>query len=372
MHRRGVYHADLKPNNIMISKAGEVKILDFGLAATLDAAARVDPRGARPAGSFPYMSPEQAGREPLDARADVFTVGILLWEMLAGATLFHRDDDDETLSAVRAAEVPPPSSLVPSISPELDAACLKALARDREARFDSAAELLGVLTKFLYSADRAVTPLGLSKLVAELCPPVPRGAATPAKEMEEERKAGPATKPMSRRGTDEKTFATHAEFERVLAGNVDARHRNGLGPRASGFKIRKAIAISVLAGGLTVIAAAVVANREAVPTVVRAPIETPVVMQPTAIDAAVVVVPDGAVAPVGEGTLVVAAPGVAWAKIYVDGKLEGNTPKELTLGAGAHVVTVVCDAAVCPGGRRRSDRVVIPAGERVVHKVSLE
>src|SRR5690606_10325937 len=81
-HRKGegVIHRDLSPRNVLLSRDGEVKLCDFGLAVAVDPAGRGHRRADRPAGSFPYMSPEQVRQEPLDARSDLFSAGVLLWE----------------------------------------------------------------------------------------------------------------------------------------------------------------------------------------------------------------------------------------------------------------------------------------------------
>ena len=89
-HRKGegLIHRDLSPRNALFSREGEVKLVDFGLALAGDRARREQPGPGLPAGSFPYMSPEQVRCEPLDHQSDLFSLGVLLWEMLTGAQLF--------------------------------------------------------------------------------------------------------------------------------------------------------------------------------------------------------------------------------------------------------------------------------------------
>src|SRR5205823_3879883 len=100
------------------------------LAATLETAAEasaVSSGNGRPVGSFPYMSPEQSLRQPLDTRSDLFSVGILLWETLTGEALFGRPDEDDTLRAVRELPIVAPSTRAPEVPRPLDEICLRAL-----------------------------------------------------------------------------------------------------------------------------------------------------------------------------------------------------------------------------------------------------
>jgi len=106
-HRKGdgVIHRDLSPRNVMLSRDGEVKLVDFGIAVTL-CEGDGDAAQSAPTGSFPYMSPEQVRRESLTGQTDLFSVGVLAWEMLAGRRLFARADADATLAAVLNEPIP--------------------------------------------------------------------------------------------------------------------------------------------------------------------------------------------------------------------------------------------------------------------------
>ncbi len=135
----GLIHRDLSPSNVLISFNGEVKLIDFGIAK---AAERLYVTvGANLKGKYAYMSPEQASGTDLDHRSDVFGVGTLLFELLTGRNPFRAASDMETLQRVQAARVPPPSAVVKSVPPELDAICLKALSQRPDSRFDSAADM---------------------------------------------------------------------------------------------------------------------------------------------------------------------------------------------------------------------------------------
>jgi len=147
-----IVHRDVSPPNIMLSKNGEVKVVDFGLAKANSQLEMTDKGVVK--GKFSYLSPEAARGEAVDARTDVFALGIITWELLSGRRLFIADDPYETIKLVRDARVPSLPALDPNISPELDAIVRKALAVDLAARFQTAAEYGDALTDFLFSNER--------------------------------------------------------------------------------------------------------------------------------------------------------------------------------------------------------------------------
>ena len=141
----GIVHRDVTPSNIMLLYAGGVKLLDFGIAK-VGAVATTSPSGERTEGEgvkgkFGYLSPEQARSGDVDGRADVFALGVTLWEMLAGRRLFAGKNDIETLRNVLQKPVPPPSSVRPGIPAALDRIALRALERTRERRYQTAEEM---------------------------------------------------------------------------------------------------------------------------------------------------------------------------------------------------------------------------------------
>jgi tetratricopeptide (TPR) repeat protein/TolB-like protein/predicted Ser/Thr protein kinase len=138
-HRLGIAHRDLKPQNIMIDEAGQAKIMDFGLARLLDEAGR-EGAGSR-SGSPAYVSPEQIRGEPADGRADLYSLGIVLYEMLTGRTPF-KGDTVEAVTDMHLYEVPEdPRQVEPAIPPELSRVIMKCLEKDPAARYQSAEEL---------------------------------------------------------------------------------------------------------------------------------------------------------------------------------------------------------------------------------------
>ncbi|WP_428264303.1 protein kinase domain-containing protein [Haliangium sp.] len=170
-HRKGagVIHRDLSPRNVMLSRDGEVKLVDFGIAVPLEDE-RAPAEGA-PVGSYPYMSPEQVRGARLTGQSDVFSAGVLFWEMLTGARLFARATPEDTLAAVTGTELEAPSALRAEVPAALDEICLRALARDPAARYPSATACLADVQRYLYSLDELVSPARLAQMVARLCPP---------------------------------------------------------------------------------------------------------------------------------------------------------------------------------------------------------
>lgn len=146
-HPFGLVHRDMSPSNVLVSYEGDVKIADFGIAkAEMNSYNTAD--GVLK-GKFEYMSPEQARGEEVDPRSDLFSIGIILYEMLTGRRLFKGESDVATLEAIKKADVPAPSSVTPRVPPELDAIVLKALNGDREHRYQNAGELQVALRALL-------------------------------------------------------------------------------------------------------------------------------------------------------------------------------------------------------------------------------
>lgn len=133
-----IVNRDVSPSNVRLSYDGDVKLLDFGIAQAL---VKFTSEIGILKGKFSYMSPEQIRGMPLDARTDVFSAGIILHEMLTTEKLFRGDTEFALMEKVRKAEVPAPSDFNRRVTPELDAICKKALARDVADRYQSAAQL---------------------------------------------------------------------------------------------------------------------------------------------------------------------------------------------------------------------------------------
>jgi serine/threonine-protein kinase len=146
-HRSGIVHRDIKPGNVMITTAGEVKVMDFGIARSLAETGAALTQTAAVVGTAQYISPEQARGESADARSDLYATGCVMYELLTGRPPFV----GESLVSVAVSHVremvTPPSALDPSIPRDLDAIVLKALAKDRLDRYQSAYEMRGDLER---------------------------------------------------------------------------------------------------------------------------------------------------------------------------------------------------------------------------------
>ena len=145
----GIVHRDISPPNILLSKNGEVKLVDFGLAKASTAIEQTDPGVVK--GKFSYLSPEAASGQPVDHRADVFAVGIILWELFTGRRLFYGETDYQTVELVRQAKIPSIAALNTEIEPEIEAVVRKALARDPNDRYANAEDLQQALAQYLFS-----------------------------------------------------------------------------------------------------------------------------------------------------------------------------------------------------------------------------
>lgn len=139
-HRAGVVHRDIKPGNVMLTLSGQVKVMDFGIARAVSDSAATVAQTTAILGTAQYFSPEQARGETVDARSDLYSTGVVLFELLTGRPPF-RGDSPVAVAYQHVSEPPvPPSVLNPAVSPALDAVTLHSLAKNRFDRFQSASE----------------------------------------------------------------------------------------------------------------------------------------------------------------------------------------------------------------------------------------
>ncbi|MGB0034755.1 MAG: protein kinase [Candidatus Acidiferrales bacterium] len=166
-HAQGIVHRDLKPENVMIDGQGNVKIMDFGIARSMEAATRLT---GSMVGTPAYMAPEQVAGKPVDYRTDIYSLGLMLYEMFTGTQAFHADTPVAVALKQMRESPPPPHEVEPSIPVHIERAILKCLEKEPSRRFQSVAEL-----------ERAINSPGAPVVPAPnaLPPPVyPRHVAT--------------------------------------------------------------------------------------------------------------------------------------------------------------------------------------------------
>lgn len=165
----GIVHRDISPHNVLLSRAGEVKVTDFGIAK---ASARATHTGTGVVkGKLAYMAPEQAHSRPLDHRVDQFATGIVLWEMLTGERLFSGADEVTVLRKVMTCEVPKPSELRDGLPPSLEEIVMRALSEDPDARFASMRHFEHALSRCLFEVTNDPDETNLRPLVERVLGP---------------------------------------------------------------------------------------------------------------------------------------------------------------------------------------------------------
>ena len=158
-----IVHRDISPPNLLISREGEIKVVDFGLAKAATQALATDQGMIK--GKFSYLSPEAAWGKVVDERADIFAVGALLWEMLAGRRLFDGSSNKETVLMVREAHVPSLEASNPYVDSELMGIIYKSLAREPDERYSTSKNLGQDITNYLFKHQLNVSSYDIANLV---------------------------------------------------------------------------------------------------------------------------------------------------------------------------------------------------------------
>ena len=180
-HAAGIVHRDIKPDNVMVRRNGYVKVLDFGLAKLTETVDRSSSDGEASTrvmvqtdagvvmGTSHYMSPEQARGKLVDARSDIWSLGVVIYEMVAGRTPFEGETSTDIIVAITQKEPPPLARFAPNVPAELDWIVMKALRKDRDERYQTIKELLTDLRRlkqrleFESELERSAAPVSFSK-----------------------------------------------------------------------------------------------------------------------------------------------------------------------------------------------------------------
>ena len=156
----GVVHRDVSPSNVLVSRAGHVKLIDFGVAQLATGAS-----SGTLMGKLGYMAPEQAWGEVVDRRTDVYALGVVLWEMLTGHKMLRAENKEALLRLTQSPRARPPSAYAHDVSAELDAVVMKSLSRDPHERFSTAQEMRTAIVRACTEAT-AVEDRDVARLVA--------------------------------------------------------------------------------------------------------------------------------------------------------------------------------------------------------------
>ena len=162
----GIVHRDVSPQNVFVTFEGQVKIVDFGIAKAADSTQET--RAGVLKGKVAYMAPEQARGQKVDARADVFSAGMMLWETLTSRRMWQGASDLDILRALVASDLPRASTVNPNVPRELDDICARAMSHDREKRHASAGALQDDIELYLLGVGKAVTTREIGACVTEL------------------------------------------------------------------------------------------------------------------------------------------------------------------------------------------------------------
>jgi serine/threonine-protein kinase len=162
-----IVHRDISPQNVVVTFEGDIKIVDFGIAKS-DTQLGVDTSSGKLKGKVPYMSPEQARGEEIDSRSDLFAVGIILFELTTGKRLFKRQGDFETLKLICEREYPRPSRIREGYPEELERIVMRALEKDKDARFQSGREMQAALEDFVRHERIPVSNIALTRFMQSL------------------------------------------------------------------------------------------------------------------------------------------------------------------------------------------------------------
>jgi len=161
-----IVHRDISPQNVVVTFSGDVKIVDFGIAKSDRASEHTE--AGKLKGKVPYMSPEQARGQDVDSRSDIFSAGVMLFELTTGKRLFKGPSEFETLKMICESDYPLPSKVRPGYPEELEKIVMKALAKERVERYQTAREMQGALEEFIRTERIAASHIALNHFMQNL------------------------------------------------------------------------------------------------------------------------------------------------------------------------------------------------------------
>lgn len=348
-------HRDVSPQNVMVSYDGAVKMMDFGIARTVDQMHLTRTGTVR--GKFPYMAPEQAEQAPLDRRADVWSLGVVLWEMLTGQRLFHREREVDTIRAVLSAPVPPPNAIRSGIPREIEDITMRALQRDPARRFQSAHELAVALDNLRGKRDAIATQAALATWLRQLFPDL---YARRLELVDQVRQMSEGSVPRISRALAEPSLDTRPMAD-VNAAVVDARPRKRVWLMVGAALLTCAIGAGAWLALRERPAASPAPTTQIAKAATPAPIVVPapivaalpaqpapslpaLPLEPVADEPAQAVETQMPVAAAhhgrtGHGSVNIATPG-GWADVFVAGRHRGRTPLQLELPEGKRALVL--------------------------------
>ncbi|MCA9581586.1 MAG: protein kinase [Myxococcales bacterium] len=377
---RGIVHRDVSPSNVLVSHVGEVKLADFGIAKAMQRGAATASGAVK--GKVPYMSPEQARAEPIDGRTDLFALGVLLFEVLAGERPFDGKSDVETLQRIVAGQRPSIVDLAATLSPGFADIIERLLASDRNDRFQGAGPLFESLAAL--PTPPAMVRVALGDLARSVRPmPVESGSQRTSPEVDRTALATPRTIPEGRSSSDAETRTSGpgpAEETPTAIVGVTVPSRSD---RPRGGVARRRSSLIALGAVLTVVAASLGSAwigpsgedgtpRQA-PSSQAAPLEETQALAEGLPEGGPPTVPgqaptteqapatretaasgDGGVpaeeapAQSRKGTVVIHVE--PWGNVWIDGDFMGRAPVRAVLSPGVHVIAAGRDG---PTVRRR-------------------